>query len=127
MPAGLIDEQRSVSAWRDLGGDFGQVQVHRLGVAARHDERSAFALLGADGAEDISGGGSLVFGSAGRVPRLAQRRVILFFWPIRALIQLSRDVGEPDLYGVGSDALLAADFFQARGKTFLKSSIAPSA
>jgi hypothetical protein len=31
MPAGLIDEQRSVSARCDLGGDFGQVQVHRLG------------------------------------------------------------------------------------------------
>jgi len=24
------------------------------------------------------------FGAEGRVPRLAQRRVILFFWPIRA-------------------------------------------
>jgi hypothetical protein len=49
---------------------------------------------------------------------LAQRRVILFFWPIRALIlSLSKDVGEPDLYGVGSDALFAPDLFQARGKT----------
>jgi hypothetical protein len=55
----------------------------------------------------------------GRVPRLAHRRVILFFWPTRArILSLSRDVGEPDFCGVGSDALLAADLFQALGKTF---------
>jgi hypothetical protein len=36
-------------------------------------------------------------------------------------------VGEPDLYGGGLDALLAPDLVQARGKAFLKSSIAPSA
>jgi hypothetical protein len=40
---------------------------------------------------------------------LAQRRVILFFWPTR--------IDDPDLYGVGSDALLATEFFQAHGKT----------
>ena len=65
MPAGLIDEQRSVSARRDLGGDFGQVQVHRLGVASRHDKGCALAVFGTNRAEDISGGGSLVVGSAG--------------------------------------------------------------
>ena len=121
MPAGLIDEQRSVSAWRDLGGDFGQVQVHRLGVASRHDERSAFALLGADGAEDISGGGSLIFGSAWARAALGPTPRDL------VLLADARLVGEPDLYGVGSDALLATDLFQARGKIFLKSSIAPAA
>ena len=121
MPAGLIDEQRSGSARCDLGGDFGQVQVHRLGVASRHDERSAFALLGADGAEDISGGGSLVIGSAGARASFgpAPRDLVLLADP--------RLVGEPDLYGVRSDALFAPDLFQARGKTFIKSSIAPSA
>jgi hypothetical protein len=51
--------------------------------------------------------------------------VILFFWPTHALIpSLSRDVGEPPLYGAGLDVLLAPDRFQARGKAFLKSSIA---
>ena len=34
MPAGLIDEKHGVRARRDLGGDFGEVQVHRLRVAA---------------------------------------------------------------------------------------------
>jgi hypothetical protein len=121
MPAGLIDEQRGVRARRDLGGDFGQVQVHRLSVASGHDEGCAFAVLGADRAEDISGGGSLIVGSA-------RARTALGPTP-RDLVLLAdaRLVGEPDLYRVGSDALLATDLFQARGKTFLKSSIAPSA
>ena len=44
MPAGLIDEQRGVRARRDLGGDFGQVRVHRLGVASGHDEGCALAV-----------------------------------------------------------------------------------
>jgi len=30
MPAGLIGQHNGVRARRDLGGDFGQVQVHRL-------------------------------------------------------------------------------------------------
>ena len=34
MPAGLIDEKHGVRAWRDLGGDFGEMEVHRLGVAS---------------------------------------------------------------------------------------------
>ena len=38
----------------------------------------------ADRAEDVGRRGALIAGRAGRVPRLAQRRVILFFWPIRA-------------------------------------------
>src|SRR5271165_5021813 len=84
MPAGLIEEQRSVRARRDLGGDFGQVQVHRLSVASGHDKGCALAVFGADRAEDIGGGGSLILGAFGRVPRLAQRRAILFFWPTRA-------------------------------------------
>jgi putative transposase len=31
LPAGLIDEQCDVGAQRDLRGDFGQMEVHRLG------------------------------------------------------------------------------------------------
>ena len=44
----------------------------------------AGALAWTDGAEDVGPSGALVAGARGRVPRLAQRRVILFFWPIRA-------------------------------------------
>ena len=71
-------------ARRDLGGDFGEMQVHRFGVASGQDEGCAFAVLGADRAEDISRGGSLIFRALERVPPLAHRRVILFFWPTRA-------------------------------------------
>jgi 3-phenylpropionate/trans-cinnamate dioxygenase ferredoxin reductase subunit len=35
-----------VRAGCDLRGDLGQMQVHRLGVAARHDEGGAFASFG---------------------------------------------------------------------------------
>ena len=121
MPAGLIDEQRGVRARRDLGGDFGQMEVHGLRVAAWHDERRAFAVLGTDRAEDISRGGSLIFGSAWTRAALGPTAGDL------VLLADARLVGEPDFYGAGLDALLAADLFQARGKAFLKSSIAPSA
>ena len=47
-------------ARRDLHGDLGQVQVHRLGVAAWHDEGGALALLRIDRAENVGRGGSLV-------------------------------------------------------------------
>ena len=121
MPAGLIDEQRGVRARRDLGGDFGQVQVHGFGVAPGQDEGCALAVLGADCAEYISGGGSLISVSARTRSALGPTAGDL------VLLADARLVGEPDLYGVGSDALLAADLSQALGKTFLKSSIAPSA
>jgi hypothetical protein len=91
-------------ARRDLGGDFGEMQVHRFGVASGQDEGRAFAVLWADRAEDISRGGSLIFGWLGRLPRLAQRRVILFFWPTRAS-SANRT----------SMALLAFDLVQAPG------------
>ena len=78
-PSRLIDEKGCVRARRDLCRDLSQVVVHRLGVAARHDERRALAGLRADSPEDISGRGSLVLGALGRVPRLAHRRVMLFF------------------------------------------------
>ena len=84
MPAGLIDEKRRVCARRDLSGDFGQVQVHGLRVASGHDEGCTLSVLGADRAEDIAEAVRWSVGALGRVPRLAQRRVILFFWPMRA-------------------------------------------
>jgi hypothetical protein len=121
MPAGLIDEKRGVRARRDLGGDFGQVQVHGFGVASGHDERGALAVLGADRAEDISAGGSLIFGCAWARAALGPTPGDL------VLLADARLVGEPDLYGLGRDAFLARDLVQASGETFLKSSIAPSA
>ena len=121
MPSGLIDQQHGVRFRRDLGGDFGEMEVHRLRVAAWHDERRASAVLRTDRAEDISRGGSLIFGSAWTGAALGPAP------GDRVLLADARLVGEPDFYGVGLDALLAPDLFQARGKVFLKSSIASSA
>src|SRR5271165_1207133 len=69
-------------------------------------------------------GSSLVFGSARTrsLLGLAASHLVLLADP--------RLVGEPDLHGVGSDALLAPDhfpdLFQVHGEAFLKSSIGPS-
>ncbi len=121
MPSSLIDQNRGVRTWRDLRGDFGQMEVHRFGVASRHDERRALAVLWTDRAEDVGRGGSLVF-------RRARARAALGPTPgDLVLLADARLVGEPDFYGVGLDAFFAPDLFQARGETFLKSSIAPSA
>ncbi len=69
---------------RDGLRDLVQVQGHALGRAAGQDQPRSFAVSRADGAEDVGRGGPLILGAEGRVPRLAQRRVILFFCPIRA-------------------------------------------
>ena len=115
MPAGLIDEKRRVCARRDLSGDFGQVQVHGLRVASGHVEGCNLSVFGAVGGEDIILGGSLFRRRARTcVPRLAQRRVILFFWPMRA------SSANQTSMAAGFDALLAPDLVQARGKAFFK-------
>ena len=49
--AGLIEEDRGVRAQRDLCGYLDEMEIHRLGVASRHDGRRAFALLRANCAE----------------------------------------------------------------------------
>jgi hypothetical protein len=55
-------------------------------------------------------------GALGRVPRFAQRRVILFFLADASL------VSEPNFYCVAVDALLARDHLQTGGEIFLASS-----
>ena len=121
MPAGLVDKKGGVRAWRNLRCDFGEVEIHRLCIAAWHDERRALTVLGTDRAEDIGGGGSLISGSAGPGAALGPTPGDLVLLADAGL------VGEPDLYGGGLNALLAPDLVQARGKAFLKSSIAPVA
>jgi hypothetical protein len=59
------------------------------------------------------------WGALGRVPRLAQRRVFLFFWPTRA--------SSWNQISILSLSTPARDLFQTRRGAFLKSSIAPSA
>jgi hypothetical protein len=70
---------------RDGCGDLGEVQVHRLGVAGRHDQGCTLALLRADCTEDVGGSGPLVprcaWTGAALGPAAGE---ILFFWPMRA-------------------------------------------
>jgi hypothetical protein len=109
-----------VSAWCERLGDLREVQVHRLGVAGRQDQGRALALLGAYGAEDICRGGALVTWRAGTCTALGP--------PAGDLVLLAdtRLVLEPDFYLVAVERVLARDGIQARGKAFLKSSMALS-
>ena len=121
VPSRLIHEEHGERAWRDLGGDFSQVQVHRLDIADRQDKPCAFAFFGADGAEDVGRSGALVVWGRGPCAALgpAPRDLVL--------LADAGFIGEPDLYGSRLDAFLARDFVKERGEVFLYSSIAPSA
>ena len=121
MPTRLIDEQGRVRARRDMSGDFRQMQVHRLCVAARQDETGALALLRANRAEDVGRRGALVF-------RRARARAA--FGPSTCDLVLLADarlVAEPNLYVIGVEVPLLRDLLQERGEVFLKSSMAPCA
>jgi hypothetical protein len=106
-------------AGRDLGRDLCEVQAHRAGVAAGQDERRTLAVVRADGPEDIGRGGALIVRGAGPCPASgpAPRDLVLLADP--------GFVGEPDLYVVAIDPLLARDLRQAGWERFLKASIAP--
>jgi hypothetical protein len=121
MPPGLISEKDGVGSRRDPGSDFGEVEVHRLGISGRQDQACALALLWADRAEDVGGGCALVAGRAGAGAAFgpAARDLVL--------LADTRLVLEPDFYLVAVDPLLVRDLFQTRREAFLKSSIAPSA
>ncbi len=121
MPSGLVDEEDGVGSWCDRFGDFGQMQVHRFGVAGGQDQSRALALFRADGTEDIGRCGSLIPRSAGASAALRP--------PAGDLVLLADTslVLEPDFYLAYIDRFFARDFIQARWELFLKSSIAPSA
>ena len=42
VPSGLVDDEHGVPGGH-LGGDFGEVQLHRLGVAGGQDERGSLS------------------------------------------------------------------------------------
>ena len=50
-------------------------------------------------------------GADGRLPRFAQRRVILFFWPIRASSWNQTSIGLPGASRAAISARRAAKFF----------------
>jgi hypothetical protein len=51
MPSGRIDQKRHVRTRHDLRRDLGEIEIHRPGVAPRHDER-CLCRLGRDRAEE---------------------------------------------------------------------------
>jgi hypothetical protein len=110
----LIDEDGGVRAGCDLRGDLGQCRFI-ASVSQRGMTRAApLPCFGQIAPKIQAEAVRWSLATLGRVPRLARRRLILFFWPISALIPSSwRDVGEPDLSGPGIYALLASDLFQA--------------
>ncbi len=121
MPSGLIELQHGVLAGADLFADLGQVQVHYDRVAEGQDQDCALALLRADGAEDVGRGVSLV---------LRRQRPSPAPCPAADDAVLLADagfVGEPDLYLVEDDALLALDACQRGREVLLNASTAPVA
>src|SRR3974377_2339699 len=102
-------------------GAFREMQIHRLGVAGRQDQGRTLALLWADGAEDVGGGGALIAGRAWTGAAFGP--------PAGDLVLLGNTsvVLEPDFYLVHIDRPPAPRCAQAPGGVFLKSSIAPSA
>jgi len=121
MPSGLIEQQHGVLAGADHLADLGQVQVHRRGVAERQDQCRALAVLRADGAEDVGRGVALVLRCRGPGPAPC---------PAAGDAVLLADagfIGEPYLYRVEAEALLARDACQRGGEVFLNVSMAPSA
>ena len=121
MPSRLVEQENGVAPGGNVLGDLIQMQLHRLDVALGQDQADRLAFLRADRAEDVGRGGAQVARrrGAGSAPGPAAGDLVLLSNP--------RLVGEPDLYGARSDALVARDFLQARGETFLKSSIALAA
>src|SRR6478735_7430193 len=121
MPSSLVDEEDGMGSRCDRLGDFGQMQVHRLGIAGRHDQGGSLSLLRADGTEDVGRCGSLI-------PRSARASAALGP-PAGDLILLADTslVLEPNFYLTDVDRFFARDFIQARWELFLKSSMAPSA
>ena len=48
MPAGLVEQKDRVGVRRDHGVDLGEMRLHHLRIAERHDEPGALALSRTD-------------------------------------------------------------------------------
>jgi hypothetical protein len=121
VPSRLIQQQCRVTARRDFGGDGGELEVHRLGVAPWQDQPDGFSLCRTDRTENIGRCGAEVPRSRG--PRAASCPAAGDL----VLLAEARFVPEPDFYLGDIDALLASDVCQRLGEVFLNASMAPSA
>ena len=60
VPARLVNEQHGMRAGRHCLADLLQLRGHGLCVAVGQDQTRTFALLWADGAEDVGPGSALI-------------------------------------------------------------------
>ena len=117
VPPRPVDEHDGVGAGFHGERDLLEMQLHRLGVAERQDKTGRLAERGADGAEDIGRGGSLIF--QGKRARPA-------FGPAPSDLVLLADAGfvlEPQLEGLAAGR---GDVRQEVGDFFLKAATAAS-
>lgn len=106
-----------MGAGRNLGADFDQMQVHRLGIGARHDQCRAGAPARADSTKDIgafialiaqcTGAFAFLAPDVGQRPFLTDPRFILNPYFERLTLSMRGDYG-----------------FNLGGKVFLKSACA---
>lgn len=119
VPPGLIDEDYGVSAGVDFTADDGEVGVHCMCIAVRHDKSGTLALCRTDRAKNIGPLSSLIVRRTG--PGSA------FGPPSRDLVLLTdpRLVLPPNFnfYACGQ---ACPDLFQRGGKVFLNATIASS-
>lgn len=113
MPSSLIENDHGVGARCDVEGDLFQMHVHRLGVAAGHDDTGGLAFSGTDRAEDPGRGTPLI---------ARRRRPRSPLGPAPCELGLLADAGlvlPPQLYGRSFGETLT-DLRQTGGKLFLK-------
>ena len=116
MPSSLVEQEHRVGSGRDVPADFGEVKLHCLAIAARHDQGCAFAAVRTDGAEYPGGGPAQVSRCNWPRPAPGPATGDLCFLPDPGLIL------PPQFYcGVVWQAL--PDLRQTDGEVFLKSAI----
>jgi hypothetical protein len=95
MPSGLIEQQDGMGTRCDMEGDLIEMLAHCLAVATGHDDARGLALGRQIAPKIQADARRWSLGADGRVPRLAQRRVSLVCWPIRASSCHHSSIGVP--------------------------------
>ena len=117
VPSGLIEDQNSVSARRDLRSDLVEMKLHGFGVAGGQHEGRAGSEFGAYRTEYIGRLRALIVDRSGTraFPRPAVGELVL--------LTDAHLVLEPHLYGCAGREC-RADFRHAYGKVFLNAGMA---
>src|SRR5207248_1289894 len=112
VPAGLIEQQNGMRSRGDGLRDFGQMQRHCGGIAARQDEASGTPLGRADGPKDVGRAGALIVrrGRPRPPPCPPPGDLVLLANPSLVL--------EPDFYRLACRVTLG-DLVEAGGEVFL--------